>query len=129
MTNETKQTDALDELIKQLGQLDRITSSLYKLRNDNMFRFLSKDARNSLLDGLMEKSGAVEDAAKATHRALKKIKRERLPEEVADMLLAGLRHEAIAYVPVVTGVPVTDDEVVDYRTDAVHQHGDELPDA
>lgn len=108
MNNETKQTDALDELIIQISHLQDIADTLYKLRNDNMFRFLSKNARNALLDGLMEKSGSVEDAAKATHRAIKKVKRERLPDEVADLLLADLRHHAIAFAPIVTGVPADD---------------------
>lgn len=110
MTNVTKQIDALDELIHQIDNLSDIASALYKLRNDNMFRFLSKDTRNKFLDGLMEKSGAVEDAAKAAHRAIKKIKRERLPDEVADLLLRDLRHHAIVATPVVVGVPASEDD-------------------
>jgi hypothetical protein len=71
-----------------------------------MFRYLSKDGRNKLLLGLMESSGAVEDAAKATYRSFKKVKRERIPEGVADLLLFGNISEAIAYSPVITGTPV-----------------------
>lgn len=113
MTDETKMnatSDSLDELIKQIDHINIIAAELYKLRNDNMFRFLSKNARNELLNGLMEKSGSVEDAAKAAHRVLKKIKRERLPEEVADLLLCDHRRHAIAFAPVVVGVPVSEDD-------------------
>jgi hypothetical protein len=94
---------ALNELIDQLNNLDRLVADLNSLNNDNMFRYLSKNARNKLMTGLMESSGAVEDAAKATYRSFKKVKRERIPEEVADLLLAGNLDAAIAYAPVVTG--------------------------
>ena len=101
---------ALAELIAQLDDLNTIVEQISKLRSDNLFRFLSKAARNQLLDGLMEKSGAVEDAARAAFRSIKKIKRERLPEEVADLLLAGRRELAIVCKPQVTGIAPDIDE-------------------
>jgi hypothetical protein len=97
----SQENEALNELLEQFDKLTGIIDELYKLKRDNMFRYLSKNARNTLLTGLMESSGAVEDAAKATYRAIKKVKRERLPEEVADLLLVGNRNEAIAFAPVV----------------------------
>ena len=100
---------ALAELNAQLDDLTSIVVQINKLRADNLFRFLSKQARNQLLTGLMEKSGAVEDSARAAYRALKKTKRERLPEEVADLLLAGRRELAIACNPSVTGQPTTNE--------------------
>ena len=106
----SQENAALDELIDQLYNLNEITDKLYVLKRDNILRYLSKNARNKLLIGLMESSGAVEDAAKATYRSIKKVKRERIPEEVADLLLAGHRYEAIAYDPVIAGTPPTNEE-------------------
>ena len=94
---------ALNELVNQLYKLSEIVNGLNKLKKDNMFRYLSKNARNKLLLDMMETSGAVEDAAKATYRSIKKVKRERMPEEVSDLLLTGDLHAAIACNPVVTG--------------------------
>lgn len=102
---------ALAELCTQLDDLNMIVGRIRNLRGNNLFRFLSKTTRNQLLDGLMEKSGSVEDAARAVFRSIKKVKRERLPEEVADLLLAGRRDLAVICKPQVTGTPtVVDDE-------------------
>jgi len=97
---------AVEELIAQTEELINVINQIHRARSENFFKFLSKQTRNALLQGLLEKSGAVEDAAKATVRALKKgSKRERLPEEIADMLLLGQRQAASACVPTVTGKP------------------------
>lgn len=103
-TNELN-NDALTELNIQLQSLTNIVDKINDLQRDNLFRYLSKNARNALLVGLMEKSGAVEDAAKATYRSIKKGKRERLPESVADLLITNERLDAIACNPFVTGTP------------------------
>jgi hypothetical protein len=103
-TTKNPQDDvALAELNAQLDDLNALVVRINQLRGDNMFRYLSKNSRNALLGSLMEKSGSVEDAARATFRALKKVKRERLPEEVADFLLAGRRDLALVCSPQVTG--------------------------
>lgn len=103
-TTPTTQDDvALAELNAQLDDLNAIVVQINKLRGDNLFRFLSKASRNDLLGSLMEKSGTVEDSSRAVFRSLKKVKRERMPEEVADFLLAGRRDLAIICNPQVTG--------------------------
>jgi hypothetical protein len=99
---------ALIELAAQLDDLNAIVNEIIKLRGDNLFRYLSKTTRNTLLNDLIEKSGAVEDASRAAFRAIKKIKRERLPEEVADLLLSGRRNLAIICKPQVNGTPIID---------------------
>lgn len=105
MTNKTVIQDdvALAELNDQLDDLNALVGKINKLRANNLFRFLSKSTRNHLLDGLMEKSGSVEDSARAALRALKKIKREPLPPEVADFLLAGRMDLAVASNPQIVG--------------------------
>lgn len=85
---------ALQELVAQLDDLNTVVNQLVRLRGNNVFRFLSKPARNSLIYGMLEKAGNVEDAAKAAFRSIKKNKREPLPTELADILVAasaGLR--------------------------------------
>jgi hypothetical protein len=103
----TPDLDALTELMNQALELNVIIETLRVLKRDNMFRYLSKQSRNELLNDLMETSGAVEDASKATVRAFKKIKRERVPDMVIDFLLGDYREAAIAFVPEITGTPVT----------------------
>ena len=108
MSDVNTQNDALKELVKQVEKLNFIVNQLNKTHNhDNMFRFLSKNARNELLAGIMETSGAVEDAAKATYRSMKRVKRERLPEEVADLMLVNRRDDALAFMPTVTRTPTS----------------------
>ena len=109
MTDQDKDTyhdAALGELNAQLDDLNSIVAQINKLRSDNLFRFLSKVSRNELLTALMEKSGSVEDAARAAFRSLKKIKRQRLPDEIADLLLSGRRDLAIVANPYVIGAPI-----------------------
>jgi len=100
MTNETVEVPvevvtsvnddiALAELVAQLEDLNETVNTIVRLRSNNIFRFLSKPARNTLIYGMLEKAGSVEDAAKAAFRSIKKNKRERLPEEVADAMIAG----------------------------------------
>jgi hypothetical protein len=100
----------LQDLIIQIEDLVFIVERIARLRDDNLFRFLSKQSRNELLQGLVEKSGSVDDAAKAAHRSLKKIKRERLPENIADLLLSGQRQHAVAAAVTVSGNPVSESE-------------------
>jgi len=95
--------EALQELVAQMEDLQSVVDTIVRLRSDNLFRYLSKPARNILLSGLIEKSGTVEDAAKATYRAIKKTKRENLPDEIADLLLTGRKDLAIVVSPFVTG--------------------------
>lgn len=100
---------ALQELVDQVNDLNGIVDQIVRLRSDGFFRYLSKQSRNTLLHGLLEKSADVHDAAKAAFRTVKKIKRERLPEEIADLLLAGNRQTAMAAAPLITGkAPETD---------------------
>jgi hypothetical protein len=101
MTNETEVVEvtevqdnsvhedvALAELVAQLESLNETVNAIVRLRSNNVFRFLSKPTRNTLIYGMLEQAGVVEDAAKAAFRSIKKNKRVRLPEEVADALIA-----------------------------------------
>jgi hypothetical protein len=90
---------ALLELETQMLKMADILSTLLPLYDDNMFRYLSKQSRNELLNDLMEVSGAVEDATKASVRVFKKIKRERVPDVVVDFLLADDYNSARDFVP------------------------------
>lgn len=113
MTDQDTYNDAaLGELNAQLDDLNAVVAQINRLRADNLFRFLSKAARNELMTALMDKSGAVEDAARAAFRALKKNKRQRLPDEIADLLLSGRRDLAIVANPEIIGAPVKTAEEV-----------------
>ena len=78
---------ALRELEKQLNILTETVATIIRLRDENMFRFLSKKSRNELTVRMVETAGSVDDAAKAAFRALKKHKRIRVPEELTDLLI------------------------------------------
>lgn len=96
---------ALQELALQLEDLNSIVNQIIKMRSDNMFRFLSKKSRNEILDSMIEKTGAVEDASKAAVRSIRKTKRIPLPDEIADLLIANRRHIAVAAMPDISGSP------------------------
>lgn len=62
---------ALQELVDQLSDLNGIVDQIVRLRSDGgFFRYLSKNSRNALLHGLIEKSADVHDAAKAAFRTV-----------------------------------------------------------
>lgn len=85
----TENHDAISEVSAQLNALNDTINKINLLYSEGMFKYLSKNARNELLNELIEHVGAFEDASKAAVRTLKKIKRERLPESISDLLVQG----------------------------------------
>jgi hypothetical protein len=73
----TANTDALVSIIGQLTDLQR----------SGNFKYASKIARNALLHGLLDQVDEVSGAAKEAVQQLKKVKRERVPDQVVDVLL------------------------------------------
>lgn len=78
---------AINELYASACTYSVLINQLKLLLEANQFRHLSKAKRNEMLDALLNQAGELEDAAKAAHRGLKKVRREHLPDDVADALI------------------------------------------
>ena len=79
----------LDKLTALLEQTLENVKTISVLRKHDMFRFLSKKARNDLMLEMRENGASIEELAKGAFTALKKNKRVRVPDEVVDALLVG----------------------------------------
>lgn len=102
----------LDKLTGQLEKLTTTVSTLKTLRKNDMFRFLSKKARNELTEEMVEMASCVQETAKNVFRALKKNKRQRVPEDIVDALLVKNEEQALAISKLITtlNTPSDDDE-------------------
>lgn len=80
------QSATIDFVVRAQALL-QLAEALVSLQSEDLFKSLSKKTRNELLEALLEKSREIEEASRATHRALKHVKRERLPEDLADDLI------------------------------------------
>jgi hypothetical protein len=110
MNQEVTNDDVIiQDLVDNVTDLVFVVDQIKRLHDDGLFKYLSKASRNSLMQGLLDKAGAVDEITKVAFRSLKKIKRERVPEEVVDLLIAGDRNRAVAFRPTVTGNPPISD--------------------
>ena len=57
------------------------------LQENGFFKFASKNSRNEMMSAMVDQSRDLEELSKVAFRSLKKVKRERVPEEVVDNLL------------------------------------------
>ena len=57
------------------------------LQENGFFKFASKNSRNAMMSAMVDQSRDLEELSKVAFRSLKKVKRERVPEEVVDNLL------------------------------------------
>ena len=57
------------------------------LQENGFFKFASKNTRNEMMSAMVDQSRDLEELSKVAFRSLKKVKRERVPEEVVDNLL------------------------------------------
>lgn len=57
------------------------------LQENGFFKFASKNSRNEMMSAMVDQSRDLEELSKVAFRSLKKVKRERVPEEVVDSLL------------------------------------------
>ena len=73
-------SDLAEDLLNLVTQIQR-------LQENGFFQYASKKTRNELLNGLLDKAGSVDETAKVAFRALKKVKRQHVPEEIVDALL------------------------------------------
>lgn len=78
---------ALADLREKVSDLHNSVSFLEGMRDDGFFKYLSKQRRNDLLNRLMDDAEVIRELIRAAHGGLKKIKRERIPEEVLDQLI------------------------------------------
>jgi hypothetical protein len=84
---------AIDVVLADLADLaeDFLShvTQIQRLQENGFFQYTSKKTRNDLLNGLLEKADAIDEGCKGAFRALKKVKRQHVPEEVVDALLVG----------------------------------------
>ena len=79
---------ALADLCEKVDLLYGSALEMQRVRDDGFFKYLSKPHRNKLMTSLIEQSDEVRDLTRAVVNGLKKIKRERIPEDMLDMLLS-----------------------------------------
>ena len=85
------------EIRKMLGFAVELCGNLElieDLREKKMFRFLSKNQRNQLINNVVELTECLFDSAKRTRQLIKKDKRQRTPDEIIDLLLMKNRASA-----------------------------------
>lgn len=84
-------TADVDVVLNDLEQMaNDFSDHIQKIRlmqENGFFKFASKPTRNALLTGLLDQVSAMEETTKVAFRSLKKVKRERVPDEVVDTLL------------------------------------------
>lgn len=80
---------ALADLRESADQFLTQVIMLQRLRDDGFFKHVSKPRRNELLQGLLETADTNRETARAVYSSMKKIKRERISEELVDKLLEG----------------------------------------
>ena len=85
---------AVQTLVDTIDDLATTVNTIQTALSNGMFKYLSKGTRNELFDKLLEQAGATEDTTKAVFRQLKKVKRERIPEQLTDNLIVGVRPHA-----------------------------------
>lgn len=78
---------ALADLFESADLFVRQVLTLQRLRDDGFFKHISKGRRNELLHGIVEAADKNRDLARAVQQSMKKIKRERIAEEVLDKIL------------------------------------------
>ena len=103
---------ALAGLCDTLNQLCSVVATVVALQEEHMFRYLSKDKRNELLDAMHDLSADVTLSGKASFKAMKKVRRCKVPEQVVDSLLFEDWEAAVNFKGLV------EDEVEDGVTDA-----------
>jgi hypothetical protein len=86
---------SLKDLVDRINELSNVANTLLELRQEDMFRFLSKKSRNDLVQRLLEHSDEVLEASRASFRNLKRDKRVRVPDEVTDLMILGKRDAAV----------------------------------
>lgn len=77
----------VEELTDKIGNYNLKVSIIMRLVDDDQFKLLSKQGRNALMNGMLDDVADLEELTKTFHRALKKVKRERVPEEIIDEML------------------------------------------
>ena len=84
----TKAANVLEDLIQLADEFADHVDKIRLLQLAGNFRYASKEFRNEMLNGLMSKIDILDETTKVTFRALKKVKRERVPDSFVDSLLA-----------------------------------------
>jgi len=57
------------------------------MQENGFFKYASKECRNEMLDSLLKQVDVLDETTKVAFRSLKKIKRERVPDNLVDSLL------------------------------------------
>ena len=79
--------ESLDELADIIEKSYFRIASIRGLVKSDVFKYISKGARNTMLTELMDSSADIMDGTKNIHKLLRKIKRERPPEAIVDKSL------------------------------------------
>jgi hypothetical protein len=92
-----------DDLLPSTADVDVVLNDLEMMANNfsdhvqgirlmqenGFFKFASKDCRNELLDGMRKQVDALDETTQVAFRALKKVKRQRVPDTLVDSFLVG----------------------------------------
>lgn len=74
----------LEILVDDFAELLRVIRTM---QENGFFRYATKATRNTLLDQMLKGVNDIDETTKVARGALRKIKRERVPEELVDLFL------------------------------------------
>lgn len=77
----------LNDLEMMANDFSDHVQGLRLMQENGFFKFASKDCRNELLDGMLSRVDTLDETTKVAFRALKRVKRERVPNQIVDSLL------------------------------------------
>lgn len=77
----------LNDLEMMANDFSDHVQGLRLMQENGFFKYASKECRNELLDGMLSKVDNLDETTKVAFRALKKVKRERVPDRLVDTLL------------------------------------------
>jgi hypothetical protein len=78
---------AADDLIDLLYQQTQSVTTIKSLIRNDTFKNLSKPGRVELLQEILTQASEIEDSSKGLFRLAKRVKRERITDEVTDKIL------------------------------------------
>jgi hypothetical protein len=77
----------LNDLEMMANNFSDHVQGLRLMQENGFFKYASKECRNELLDGMLAKVDTLDETTKVAFRALKRVKRERVPDHLVDTLL------------------------------------------
>lgn len=76
------------DLLEMSYEFSELVTQIQTLQSNNFFKHLSKDTRNTLLEKVSSDVESIKDLSRVVLSGLKKVKRERISDELLDQILS-----------------------------------------